>query len=153
MSSCFGRNKRRNDDHEPLLPQYNDDTTLQRELHQKLHTYQMFRAIGNGYMPSTEQVIIQLRSLLAADLLNPEDPSLSDSGRLLAKYTKQWLTQFIDLLQHKNGDDQIQDTLWFLSKSRVSVDINDLTQRASKAKNKADTKAGRVSNRHISNLY
>ena len=28
---------------EPLLPQYRDETVLQRELHQKLHSYQMIR--------------------------------------------------------------------------------------------------------------
>ena len=88
MSSCFGFRKSRSDDHEPLLPQYRDDTILQRELHQKLHTYQMVRAFGSGSMPSTEQTIVHLRTLLASDLLNPRDPNISDSGRLLAKYTK-----------------------------------------------------------------
>ena len=142
MSSCFGQRKRRDDAHEPLLPQYNDDTTLQNELHQKLHSYQMFRAIANGYMPSNDQLIVHLRTLLAADILKPPDPTISDSGKFLAKYTKQWLNQFIDLLLHKNSADQIQDFLWFLSKSKVSLDVNDLSQRASKAKAKADTRAG-----------
>ena len=107
-------------DREPLLPQYNDDTTLQTELHKKLHTYQMFRALTQGYMPSTEQTIIQLRTLLAADILNPKDGDLSDSGRQLVKYTKRFLQQFMDLLQHKAGEDQIQDLLWHFSHSRKS---------------------------------
>lgn len=94
-------------------------------------------------MPSNEQAIVNLRTLLAADLLNPNNPDLSDSGRLLAKYTKLWLQQFIELLQHKNSDDQIQDFIWFLSKSRISVDVDDLARRASKAKAKADTAAGK----------
>lgn len=117
---------------------------MQRELMKKLHSYQMLRALSKGYMPSNEQLIINLRTLLAADILNPDNPELSDSGRLLIKYTYQWLQQFIELLQHKNSEDQIQDFIWFLSKSRVQVDIEDIARRASKAKAKADTAAGRL---------
>ena len=141
LSSCFGWRKK-DGDHEPLLPQYQDDTTLQAELHQKLHSYQMIRALSRGYMPSNEQLIINLRTLLAADLLNPDNPDLSDSGRILVKLTKQLLHESIDLLQHKNNGDQIQDFIWFLTKSRISVDAKDIAQRASNAKAKADTAAG-----------
>lgn len=141
MSSCFGFRKSRADDRQPLLPQYHDDTSLQRQLHQKLHSYQMIRALSKGYMPSNEQVIINLRTLLSADILNPDNPDLSDSGRLLVKYIKQWLQEFIEFLQHKNSEDQIQDFIWFLSKSKVSVDVDDIASRASKAKVKADTAA------------
>ncbi|KAF2012081.1 hypothetical protein BU24DRAFT_453543 [Aaosphaeria arxii CBS 175.79] len=141
MSSCFGFCKSRDADHEPLLPQYRDDTVLQRELHQKLHSYQMVRALSKGYMPSNEQLVINLRSLLAADILNPDNPDLSDSGRLLVRSTKQWLHQFIDLLQNKNSEDQIQDFIWYLSKSRLEVDVNDVARRASRSKAKADTAA------------
>ena len=126
-----------------MLPQYNDDTSLQRQVHQKLHTYQMLRALSKGYMPSNEQVIINLRSLLSAAVLNPDNPDLSDSGRLLVKYTKQWLYEFIELLQHKNNKDQIQDFIWFLTKSRVSVDVEDIARRATTSKAKADTIAGK----------
>lgn len=142
MSSCFGWRKPRAEDREPLLPQYRDDTVLQREVHQKLHSYQMIRALGKGFMPSNEQVIINLRTLLAADVLNPDNPDLSDSGRQLTRHAKQWLYQFIELLHHKNSEDQIQDFIWYLSKSRISVDIEDIAHRATKAKNKADTAAG-----------
>jgi hypothetical protein len=145
MSSCFGFRKHRDDEHRPLLPQYRNDTVLQRELHQKLHSYQMFRAMSKGFMPSNEQTIVNLRSLLAADILNPDNPDLSDSGRLLVKRTKQWLHAFIDLLQHKNSQDQIQDFIWFLSKSRVSVDTGHIARRVAKNKNKADITAGRYS--------
>jgi len=143
MSSCFGWRKSRAADEEnaPLLPQYRDETALQRELHQKLHSYQMIRALGMGYMPSNEQVIINLRTLLAADILNPDNPDLSDSGRLLIRNTKQWLNQFMQLLQHKNSEDHIQDFLWYLSKARISVDVDDIAQRATRAKKKADTAA------------
>ncbi|OQO11584.1 hypothetical protein B0A48_03311 [Cryoendolithus antarcticus] len=152
MSSCFGSRKKRTGEREPLLPQYEDDTILQRELHQKLHTYQQLRAISKGYMPSTEQTIINLRTLLASDILNPENADLSDSGRLLTKHTKTWLTQFMDLLQHKNDKDQIQDVIWFLSKSRIDVDVEDITRRASKSKAKADTAAAYKSIQTIGSL-
>jgi hypothetical protein len=144
MSSCFGsRRKSRSDrDTEPLLPQYEDDTSMQRRLHQKLHSYQMWRALSKGYMPSTEQVIVNLRTLLASDVLNADNPALSDSGRLLIKYTRQWITEFIELLRHKNDRDQIQEFIWCLSKSRVSVDANDLIRTASTSRTKADVSAG-----------
>jgi len=141
MASWFGFRKAPGDDQRPLLPQYRDDTLLQRELHQKFHSYQMWRALSKGYMPSNEQVIVNLRSLLSANLLNPHNPDLSDSGRQLVASTKQFLHEFIDLLLHKNSKDQIQDFIWYLSKSRVSVDVSDIAQHASRSKAKADTVA------------
>jgi hypothetical protein len=143
LSSCFGRGRSREDrETEPLLPRYNDDTTLQNRLHEKLHSYQMLRALSKGYMPSNEQLIINLRTLLSADILNPETSGLSDSGRALVLNTRLWLKQFIELLIHKNDKDQIQDFIWYLSKSRVTIDAYDISQRASRAKAKADTAAG-----------
>lgn len=143
MSSCFGlfRNKKE-EDTEALLPQYDDDTSLQRQVHQKLHSYQMLRALSKGYLPSTEQLIINLRTLLASDVLNPDNPELSDSGRLLVKYSKRWLTEFIETIRHKNENDLIQDFIWFLTKSRITVDTDDIVRSASKVRAKADSKAG-----------
>jgi type III secretion system FlhB-like substrate exporter len=145
MSSCcgFGR-KSKGADTEPLLPRYEDDTALQRRLHQKLHTYQMIRALYKGYMPSTEQAIINLRTLLASDVLNPDTKDLSKSGRRLVRNSRELLKQFIELLQHKNSDDQIQDFLWYLKKSRVSLDLDDISHQASKAKAKADVSASMI---------
>src|SRR5271170_4319061 len=138
MSSCFGSRKklRSSADREPLLPQYNDDTSLQRTVHQKLHTYQMIRALSKGFMPSTEQIIANLRTSLASDILNAESPRLSDSGRLLLKYSKQWLSEFIELLRNKNEDDRIQDFIWFLSHAKVSIDVNDIVQTATSTRAK-----------------
>lgn len=141
LSSCFGLGNARDEDQEPLLPQYEQDTHLQRELYRKLHSYQMIRALGKGYMPTTEQTIINLRTLLAADILNPDNPDLSASGKRLVRLTKQWLHQFITLLKNKNDKDQLQDLIWFLSKSRISVDIEDLQYRAQKSKATADAAA------------
>lgn len=152
LSSCFGSRKR-DSDRQPLLPQYeDDDTKLQHELHKKLHSYQQVRALTKGYMPSNEQIIINLRTILAADILNPENTDLSDSGRVLVKYTKQWLKQFMDLMEHKNGKDQIQDLLWYLSKSRIDVDVEDLARRAKSSKTKADTAAAYQSIRTVGSL-
>lgn len=146
FSSCFGTGRRRwseEQEQQPLLPQYDDATSRQRRLHQKLHTYQMLRALSKGFMPSNEQAIISLRTLLAADMLNPDNNNteLSDSGQALVHYMKQWLKEMIELLQHKNAGDQIQDFLWYLSKARVSVDMEHIAQRASKAKATADRAA------------
>ncbi|KAF2402320.1 hypothetical protein EJ06DRAFT_333210 [Trichodelitschia bisporula] len=143
-SCCFPFNKLfggQDDERQPLLPQYNDDTSLQHRVHEKLHTYQMIRALGKGYMPSTEQMILNIRTLLAADVLNPTNPDLSESGRLLTKRVRQLLVQLIELLQNKNSADQIQDFIWFASKSRLSFDVEDIARRASKAKARADTAA------------
>jgi hypothetical protein len=147
LTSCFGLRKAQSDERErePLLPQYEDPTVLQRELHPKLHTYQMLRALSQGFMPTNQQTIVNLRTLLAADVLNPDNEGLSDSGRALAHYIKQWLKQFIQLLQHKNDADQIQDFIWYLSQARINVDMQDIVARTSRSKAKADTRAGRPS--------
>jgi hypothetical protein len=144
MSSCFGSRKKtgRNGDRQPLLPQYEDDTSLQRAAHQKMHTYQMLRALSKGFMPSTEQTIISLRTLMGSDVLNPAEPGLSDSGRKLIKYTKQWVQEFIDMLRNKNDGDQIQDFIWFLSHAKVDVDTQDLVRTARDTRAKADASAG-----------
>ncbi|KAH6976275.1 hypothetical protein BKA56DRAFT_488096 [Ilyonectria sp. MPI-CAGE-AT-0026] len=140
MLSCFGCFGSRSDEseREPLLPRYNDDTALQTRLHEKLHTYQMLRAMSKGYMPTNAQAIIHLRTLLSAQVLNPHGDELSPSGRALVRSLKLWLTQLIALLQHKNAEDQIQDFVWYLAKARLDVDVDDIEVRATGAKVKAD---------------
>ncbi|OAA38309.1 Bactericidal permeability-increasing protein, alpha/beta domain protein [Metarhizium rileyi] len=142
--SCFGLCGSDGDDDErqPLLPQYNEDTTRQVRLHEKLHTYQMLRAMSNGYMPSNKQVIVHLRALLCAAILNPSEQSqLSNSGRALIRTTKMWLQQFMDLLHRKNAHDQIQDFIWYLSKIKLDVDLANVKKNMSKNKARADTSA------------
>ncbi|KAI5460893.1 hypothetical protein BGZ63DRAFT_445833 [Mariannaea sp. PMI_226] len=142
MLSCCGFRDRSDEaEREPLLPQYNDDTSLQTRLHEKLHTYQMLRAISKGYMPTNQQTITHLRALLSAQVLNPNQEQLSPSGRALTRTLRLWLTQFIELLQHKNAENQIQDFIWYLAKSRLSVDVGDIEARASRAKVRADATA------------
>lgn len=147
MSSCCGRRKPRREgggDSEPLLAEYDDETARQRQLHQKLHSYQMLRALSQGYMPSTEQTIANLRTLVASDVLNPRD-DLSNSGRQLVRDVKIWLKTFIELLRDKNENDQLQEFLWHFSKSKVSLDTSELLSQASAAKAESDTKAGEIS--------
>lgn len=145
MSSCFGFRKRSKShgDREPLLPRYEDDTSLQRAVNSKLHTYQMFRALSKGYMPSTEQTVVNLRTLLSSDVLNPATPGLSESGRKLAKYSKQLLQDFIDLLINKNDEDKLQDFIWFMLHAKVDVNAGDLIQTVGDTKAKADASAGK----------
>lgn len=160
MSSCFGGRKKRSvrlGEDEPLLPIYEDDTVLQRRVHGKLHTYQMFRALSKGYMPSTEQAIINLRTLLSSDaFLSPDIPGLSESGRLLTKRTKQWLTEFIHLLANKNGEDQIQDFIWYLLHAKIRVNtghmVANATSTATSSRAKADARAAYESLKTVGGL-
>jgi hypothetical protein len=149
MSSCCGSRKSRgrgSRDSDPLLPRYEDETGRQRQLHQKLHSYQMFKALSEGYMPSTEQTIANLRTLLASDVLNPGIDDLSEPGRQLVRDTKLGIRVFIELLREKNNQDQLQEFLWHLSRSKASLDTSELVNQASRAKAEADTKAGKLPN-------
>ncbi|KAL4807378.1 hypothetical protein BDV18DRAFT_137563 [Aspergillus unguis] len=137
---------------EPLLPRYDDDTSRQRRLHQKIHTYQMLRAFSEGYMPSTEQTIVNLRSLLAFDILGPRNPDIGSIGRQLVRDCRLWIQLLIEFLQTKNGDDQLQEFIWVLSQGRATIHASDLGQRASHTKAKADTKAAYDSLRTVGNL-
>lgn len=121
MFSCFGSDGD-DDERQPLLPQYNDDTSREARLHEKLHSYQMLRAMSKGYMPSTKQTSTHLKALLSSQILNPsETSSLSSSGRALVRTTREWLQLFIALLEKKNAQDQIQDFIWYLTDARVHI--------------------------------
>jgi hypothetical protein len=127
---------------EPLLPRYDDDTSRQRRLHQKIHTYQMLRAFSEGYMPSTEQTIANLRSLLSFDILSPRNPDIGSVGRQLVRDCRLWIQLLIEFLQSKNGDDQLQEFIWHLSHGRVNVHTDQLAEQASQSRARADTRAG-----------
>jgi hypothetical protein len=143
LSSCFGGRRSRTEDPErqPLLAQYDEDTVLQARLHEKLHSYQILRALRDGFMPSNEQAIAILRSLLAADILNPYMSELSPSGRKIVADTRLWIEQFIKLLHNKNDKDQIQDFIWYLAKTRLDVDSAAIAAKASASKTSADAAA------------
>ena len=145
MWSCCKSRKAQSGETQPLLPQHEDETTLQRRLDEKLRTYEMIRALSRGFLPSTEQFVAQLRALLGAELLNPNNPSLSLAGHQLARDSRAVIRIFMDVVQKKNGKDQLQEFIWQFSQSKASVDRRDLAARASMAKTRADTAAGRVS--------
>jgi hypothetical protein len=105
----------------------------------------MLRALSKGFMPSTEQTVINLRTLLSSDVLNPATPGLSESGRKLIKYSKSWLQDFIDLLKEKNDGDKLQDFIWLIVNARMEVDTGDLMNTAEQARAKADAWAGMLS--------
>jgi hypothetical protein len=151
--SCFhfwfwrddaGGSEGRNRETEPLLPRYHDNTDLQRRLHEKLHSLQMFRALSDGYMPSTRQIIVNLRTLLASDLLarSPSNSGLNDSSRALVHYTNQLLAQLVELLEAKNKDDQVQDFVWHVAKSGRSLDVGRIVERASRTQAKSHAGTG-----------
>ncbi|KAJ5628559.1 hypothetical protein N7490_010787 [Penicillium lividum] len=140
------------DETEPLLPRYEDDTPRQRQLHQKLHTYQMFRALSEGYMPSTEQTIANLRTLLASDVLNLRNQEIGSHGRQLVRDARLWTEACIDFLRTKNSQDQLQDFLWHLSRSRMVLDSSRVSYTAAHVKARADTKAAYDSFRTIGSL-
>ncbi|TQW01069.1 Bactericidal permeability-increasing protein, alpha/beta domain [Cordyceps javanica] len=152
MFSCFGSDGDEQE-REPLLPRYNDDTNRQERLHEKLHTYQMLRAMSKGYMPSTEQTKIQLRTLLSSQILNPsETTGLSSSGRALVRTTREWLQLFIDLLDQKNSQDQIQDFIWYLTSARVHLDVTGAGSVLSKGRAHAKASAAAEALRTVFSL-
>ena len=153
FSSCFGRKSQRDAEREPLLPKYeNVDTALQARLKEKLHTYQMLRALTKGSMPSTEQTIINLRTLLASDVLQASNTDLSPTGRHLIRLLNTLVKQLVEFMRNKNSQDQIQDFIWYLSKSRISLDVNDISHQASKVKARADATATYESFRTVGSL-
>ncbi|PGH08907.1 hypothetical protein GX51_00964 [Blastomyces parvus] len=155
FSSCRKSRKATSGETQPLLPQhhdYNEDTALQRQLHEKLRTYQMLKAVRSGYMPSTAQVISQLRVLLVSSLLNPEPLSVGNTTRGLITDVKFCIHLLINLLQEKNGEDQLQNAIWQLAKSTVEVDTATLASRGAVAKAQADTTAARESIRTVTGL-
>ena len=112
----------------------------------------MIRALSQGFMPSNEQTIVNLRTLLASDVLNGNNKDLSESGRLLVRNCRTWIKLFIELLNNKNSQDQIQDFIWYTTKSRISVDVDDIARSASKVKAKADARAAYESFRTVGSL-
>ncbi|OAX81904.1 hypothetical protein ACJ72_03749 [Emergomyces africanus] len=154
-SSCCKSRKATSGETEPLLPQhhdYNEDTALQRQLHEKLRTYQMFKALSSGYMPSTNQVVSNLRALLVSSLLNPEHLAIGNTSRELTRDVKLCIRLLIGLLQEKNGENQLQDAIWQLSTANVEVDTASLASRGRLAKAQADTAAAHESIRTVISL-
>ncbi|KAF3924680.1 hypothetical protein AA313_de0205888 [Arthrobotrys entomopaga] len=131
MSTFFGGRER-----EPLLPQHRNGiapkvvTEHQKSLDQKLHTYLILRALGQGYLPSTKQSIILLRKFLASEILTPDNQHLTYDGRKFVALNRKVVKQLIELLQTKNSADEIQNFLWSVRKARLQVDLKGLGHAA-----------------------
>lgn len=98
-----------------------------------------------GYMPSTDQLIVNLRTLISSDALNPDAPGLNRSSRLLLRYLKQWLHGFIGLLRNKSDQDQIQDFIWAASRAKASLDTDDAIRAATTTNVRVDASNGQYS--------
>ncbi|RMZ79387.1 hypothetical protein DV738_g3381, partial [Chaetothyriales sp. CBS 135597] len=156
LLSCFGAGRKKDDGAtEPLLPQHrhdDDGPTRQQALRRKLHTYAMVKALSEGFLPSNQQAISNLRALLASDALNANTRELSDAGRRLIRNVRSWVSLLIKLLQDKNSGDQIQDFIYALNHANLSLDLNDVSHQASRAKARADATAAYESFRTVSSL-
>lgn len=148
INSCCGLRPRKDQpdpEREPLLTQVgDDDTARQAALREKLRTLNVARALYRGYLPSNDQIIANIRSLMASDMFTAAvspNSGLSRDGRRLGVLARQWLQQLTVLLEHHNADDAAQEAVWHLSRVRVSVDTEDLAERAAAARGKADLAA------------
>ena len=129
---------------DPLLPRYEDEATSHSRVRQKLRTYQKFYALTEGFMPSTDQAVAHLRAVLASDVLSHRNKDIGPVGRQIILDFRHWLQVLIDFLREKNSDDQPQEFLWHLSRSRASLEPTKtkLSRQASSVRPHTDTKAG-----------
>jgi len=131
----FGRSKTRDTadlETTPLLdPESKAETQLQIRVYEKLHTYLLLRALSKGYLPSTTQSCAHLRSVLYTDVLNPSNTQLTPAGRKLVRDMRRWITILTSVLEKKNGEDQLQDFLWFTKRARMGFDGGELVEAAS----------------------
>ncbi|KAI5796947.1 hypothetical protein FPQ18DRAFT_422224 [Pyronema domesticum] len=118
----------------PLLnPEEEASTKLQATTLKKLHTYLLLRALSRGYLPSTAQATAHLQHLLASPLLHPQNIHLTPSGRRLIRDLRRLLQLLITVLEKKNGQDQLQDFLYFTRRARVGLDGGELLGAAGAA--------------------
>jgi hypothetical protein len=118
----------------PLLdPEEEASTKLQATTLKKLHTYLLLRALSRGYLPSTAQATAHLQHLLASPLLHLQNIHLTPSGRRLIRDLRRLLQLLITVLEKKNGQDQLQDFLYFIRRARVGLDGGELLGAAGAA--------------------
>ncbi|TGZ77290.1 hypothetical protein EX30DRAFT_374732 [Ascodesmis nigricans] len=123
------------DENTPLLPDIGstDETALQRNVHKKLHTYLMLKALSQGYLPSTQQACAHLRQFLATDVLNPTNTALTPSGRTLVRDVRRFIQSLITLLETKNSNDELQEFIWCTSRARAGFDGAEIVDAVSEA--------------------
>jgi hypothetical protein len=135
---------------EPLLPQHNGDTTLQANASQKLHTYQMARALSQGFMPSNEQTVALLHR--AAETVHFIPRNTSQSGRALVRHSREIIEQLTAFLEKKNVNDRIQDTLWYLLNTKLDLDSQGLRERIDEAQPRSNLVGGALPGPHLITL-
>lgn len=123
------------DENTPLLPDVGatSETALQRNVHQKLHTYLILRALSKGYLPTTEQSCAHLRTLLSTDFLNPSNTALTPSGRKMVRDIRRLIQSVITLLETKNKNNEIQEFLWCTSRARAGFDGAEIIEAVTEA--------------------
>ncbi|KKA29468.1 hypothetical protein TD95_003398 [Thielaviopsis punctulata] len=104
---------------------------------EKLHTYNMYRALKKGHMPSTVQILEYLNAIQRSDLLSDEE-GLSQDGRVLLRLFRRWLSQASVAIEKKNSRDQLQDFIWYARQANITGDTSAIAAAAG-AKKRADT--------------
>ncbi|KAL1889235.1 hypothetical protein Cpir12675_005863 [Ceratocystis pirilliformis] len=114
---------------------------------QKLHTYNIYRALKQGRMPSTEQILVYLKDIQTSEALGDEE-GLSQDGRVLLRLFRRLIAESSELLRSKNGQDQLQDFIWHSRQADMSGGKRAAASVAG-LKNKADAQAAVESGRTV----
>ncbi|KKF93157.1 putative protein C32A11.02c [Ceratocystis platani] len=114
---------------------------------QKLHTYNIYRALKQGRMPSTEQILVYLKDIQTSEALSDEE-GLSQDGRVLLRLFRRLVAESSELLRSKNGQDQLQDFIWHSRQADMSGGKRAAASVAG-LKNKADAQAAVESGRTV----
>ncbi|BFZ60980.1 hypothetical protein YB2330_002037 [Saitoella coloradoensis] len=93
-------------------------------IRRKLQTYQQVRALSEGFMPTTPQIIAHAHAFLRSGVLDPRSRRLSSQGRTFIRDFRAWVEAAIQLLEEKNGNNEIQELIWHTSLSDVDVDTS-----------------------------
>ena len=125
---------------EPLLPCHNQDTRLQASVEDKLRSFQIMKALSDGYMPSNDQLLAHLRHTI--NILRTAPVDTSSTGKELIRNFRQHLKHLAAFFENKNGSDQIQDFLWYVTKARFTINSDDLEERARAIRPRADIATG-----------
>lgn len=132
---------------QPLLPRHHQDTSLQTSIEDKLHSFQILKALSDGYMPSNEQLVGHLRH--AIDVLRTVPAGTSSTGKEFIRSFREHLKQLVAFFENKNSADQIQDFLWYAAKARLSIDLDDLEQLTREIQPRGDIATGEFHRRKL----
>jgi Family of unknown function (DUF5923) len=117
-------------DRQPLLPKNqpnkltSQELSKRREIRHKLRTYEILRALQNGYFPTTRQFTGHLAWILRSGILEPRNRRLSVRGRNTIRDLRGWIEAVSDEAENKNGGDEIQEFIWELSQADIDVGMS-----------------------------